>query len=914
MSGDASNENVPPMEAGSLVQFTSLPDRLTGVIVGRGDVEGLVCVRVLQQTVMVLPECFEKPTEGPFSFMPLTSPDEPPVTRALLGSQGLGIMRSPPKTPAQDLQDRVDPNEVSQIESMPARLSHPAQGPGDLWTPPGSPMNRRKSLDDTPPLYSRIAFEPDGDDPARKRRPSFELIALEAPGPEALERSGAPNHPNKSVIEVLTPEQNCSGAPALTTPLHINRTPGFEDPGSPTYGSPASQMTAPVSQATVPTSQQTGPASRRDSGDTEPASQRASPGQGGMPSWSWEATGTQDDADYADVDETDSPDACTRSPLNHRISRITTLRRRIAIPADLQLSLDVRSTRGQSPTPAASEGRAGSPSYGSPWHGSRGWSMSPQLGTGPSSFFSSPGTKPRSIASLGLLGEKGRRWLEPREVMASPYSPGFQAGPYKTIFDPQTGMELALWEIHSGGDRASAVSRDLCQLSSVNHPNVLRVCGADIRAITSLLFTEVPGKSLRDLTMRYALGTELLRKYATQVLRGLAHLQSKGFVHGRLDQDHICVTARGVAQVCMWGVTEIVFPGSPTKKDDVWSLGLVIRELNGPSDLVAMLLTPGRRADEVLREQQQSPGFFPTRSSASASNQGSPSGFRQWRRVGVLGHGSFGQVFKVVGPRGEGPMAMKLLQFNDAEEATAAFEEIQTHQELEHANIVRYGGFRVEGGQLFIYMELMMGGTLARLLKMVGPLQDCLVARYMRQILSAIDYIHSRAAPILHRDLKGLNVLLTEDLAQAKISDFGAAKVQVSPKGGGAITVGGTVLWMAPEVFCGVVTTSADIWASGCVMCEMLTGGHTPWPREWHLHEAIFRIGQWKPESDDALPPAVPTTCSEGALDLLQKCFKLEVSQRPTAGALLRHHFIAKVQTRAEDFALETLRERLRTG
>eukprot|EP00756_Hemistasia_phaeocysticola_P025474 Hpha_TRINITY_DN16008_c3_g1::TRINITY_DN16008_c3_g1_i1::g.120515::m.120515/K11228/STE11; mitogen-activated protein kinase kinase kinase len=614
--------------------------------------------------------------------------------------------------------------------------------------------------------------------------------------------------------------------------------------------------------------------------------------------------------------------ASPRGPQNRRLSRVIALRSRAgSLPPTLQL---FDPNNHHSPSPRASPllgGEAMLSNTSESPEGTRGFGE--QL-----SFFSPANIRRRRKAQLGLLGDTKREWFEAREGTGrgvtgadGQFPLGGQMGPYTTIFDPKTGTELAMWEVHRSGGRAAMVARELSKLAAVHHPNVLRTYGADVKGQTSILFTEIPGKSLRNLVSMYDLSPEVLRKYARHALRGLAHLQSKCFVHGRLDQDHICVTSRGMAQICLYGVTEAVFPGSPTKKDDVWSLGTVMKELGGPPDLVDRLLIPGRRADEVLGEEQQmrSEAASPLLSPRRGVTQGSPSGFRHWRQTGNLGRGSFGEVYKVVGPRGEGPMAMKLLQFNSGLEATTALEEIQTHQELMHANIVRYGGFRVDGGQLSIYMELMTGGTLAALVKKTGTLQDCLVARYMRQILGAIDYLHTRPAPILHRDLKGLNVLLTEDLAQAKISDFGAAKVQASqasPKRnkGGTQSVGGTVLWMAPEIFRGVVTTGADIWASGCVMVEMLTGGGTPWPSDWQLHEAIFRIGQWKPEDDQTMPPAVPKSLSEGARDLLLQCFQLNFSKRPSAADLLRHAFVATVRNRSEDFALETIRERLKNG
>eukprot|EP01062_Namystynia_karyoxenos_P056238 TRINITY_DN47206_c0_g1_i1.p1 TRINITY_DN47206_c0_g1~~TRINITY_DN47206_c0_g1_i1.p1 ORF type:complete len:863 (+),score=200.90 TRINITY_DN47206_c0_g1_i1:98-2686(+) len=588
-------------------------------------------------------------------------------------------------------------------------------------------------------------------------------------------------------------------------------------------------------------------------------------------------------------------------PGGHLQHTMTFRQRRASAPPALPLATDSASCAAMSP---------------------RTESPTPVAGTFTAHAFSLRASyKGRDTRALGLHGEQGREVRSRREA-ADPSTPSGSVpdarvlqihGSCSLVLDAETAQEIALWEIPVSGGKQNArqAAEQLSELRAVRHPNLLAVLGADVRKGTAVvqLFTEIPGRSLRDMAQKYDLSGGPLLRYCRHVLRAIAELNANGRVHGRLDQHSIAITKDGQAQVCLWGVTEAVLPGSPTKRDDCNSLGQVMRELDAPEVLCKKLLRVGASAEELLRDDDfLLAGSAGASSSPRQRSQGSPWHSRDWHRVCVLGRGSFGEVYRVVSARGES-CAMKVMNFNDAQQATAVLEEIQTHGELDHENIVRYNGFSVDGGKLLIYMELMQGGTLAALLQNSGRLQDALAARYLRHILAAIDYLHTRPAPILHRDLKGLNVLLTEDLSRAKISDFGASKVQeaVSPGHARAATVTGTIMWMAPEVLRGIVTTAGDIWSVGCVACEMLSGGSPPWPKHWSMHESVFRIGQWQPDESE-LPPGAPE-CSKAAEDLLRACFRVNHEQRPTAAALLKEPYLVGNQPRAEDFALQTVRD-----
>ena len=162
-------------------------------------------------------------------------------------------------------------------------------------------------------------------------------------------------------------------------------------------------------------------------------------------------------------------------------------------------------------------------------------------------------------------------------------------------------------------------------------------------------------------------------------------------------------------------------------------------------------------------------------------------------------------------------------------------------------------------------------------------LAEAELAHAIAGTLLGLEYLHT--IPLIHRDMKAGNVLLTDE-GEAKLADFGVStKLQHTLSKRNSVI--GTPFWMAPEVIQqSDYVTSADIWSLGITAIE-LADGEPPYANI-HPMRAIFMI----PNKD---PPSVrdPTKWSANFVDFLAACLVKDAAKRPSATALLEHPFVA---------------------
>lgn len=273
----------------------------------------------------------------------------------------------------------------------------------------------------------------------------------------------------------------------------------------------------------------------------------------------------------------------------------------------------------------------------------------------------------------------------------------------------------------------------------------------------------------------------------------------------------------------------------------------------------------------------------------------------KYMKGALIGQGSFGSVYLALHAVTGELMAVKQVEMPsstaDSKKNTmveALKHEIDLLRELKHANIVQYLGANTEGSHMNIFLEYVPGGSVAKMLVNYGPLGESLIANFVRQILTGLEYLHSK--DIIHRDIKGANILIDHKGA-VKISDFGISKrveatstLNASNKKVNRVSLQGSVFWMAPEVVKQTAyTRKADIWSLGCLIVEMLTGQH-PHPNCTQL-QAIFKIGGSMAEQ---ARPTVPENASAELHKFLTSTFDLEHERRPEASELLKSDWLAK--------------------
>ena len=285
---------------------------------------------------------------------------------------------------------------------------------------------------------------------------------------------------------------------------------------------------------------------------------------------------------------------------------------------------------------------------------------------------------------------------------------------------------------------------------------------------------------------------------------------------------------------------------------------------------------------------------------------------RRYQIIEELGAGGMGCVYRVLDKKIGEEIALKLIQpevASDSRVLERFSSELKLARQVVHRNVARMFDLSEEGHVPFITMEYVRGENLKRLIRKVGRLAPGQAIPFVCQICAGLDEAHRLG--IVHRDLKPQNVMIDED-GQAKILDFGLARLQTGAEAVRRPSRSGTPAYISPEQIRGLaVDARADLYSLGVILYEMLTG-RTPYQADtvqelldMHLHEP--------PRDPREINPGISQELSRAVLRCLEKdpanryqsaaemqtaldCLSDRVRPQPSAGAK-RRRLIAVVVT-----------------
>ncbi|XP_061474214.1 mitogen-activated protein kinase kinase kinase 1 isoform X1 [Rhineura floridana] len=292
--------------------------------------------------------------------------------------------------------------------------------------------------------------------------------------------------------------------------------------------------------------------------------------------------------------------------------------------------------------------------------------------------------------------------------------------------------------------------------------------------------------------------------------------------------------------------------------------------------------------EDIIIIQQDTPETLPGHTKAKHHYRED----MEWLKGQQIGLGAFSSCYQAQDVGTGTLMAVKQVTYvrntsSEQEEVVEALrEEIRMMSHLNHPNIIRMLGATCEKSNYNLFIEWMAGGSVAHLLSKYGAFKESVVANYTEQLLRGLAYLHENQ--IIHRDVKGANLLIDSTGHRLRIADFGAA-ARLASKGTGAGEFQGqllgTIAFMAPEVLRGQqYGRSCDVWSVGCAIIEMACA-KPPWNAEKHSNHLalIFKI------ASATTAPSIPPHLSPGLRDVALRCLELQPQDRPPARELLKH-------------------------
>ncbi|KAI3801730.1 hypothetical protein L1987_29843 [Smallanthus sonchifolius] len=262
-----------------------------------------------------------------------------------------------------------------------------------------------------------------------------------------------------------------------------------------------------------------------------------------------------------------------------------------------------------------------------------------------------------------------------------------------------------------------------------------------------------------------------------------------------------------------------------------------------------------------------------------------------------LGHGTFAKVYHARNLQTGKSVAMKMVGKEKVIKVCMTDQiqrEISVMKMMRHPNIVELHEVMASKSNIYFAMELVRGGELFSKVEK-GRLREDVARSYFQQLISAVDFCHSRG--VYHRDLKPENLLLDED-GNLKVTDFGLSAFSDHLRQDGLLhTTCGTPAYVAPEVIGkkGYDGVKADIWSCGVILYVLLAG-FLPFQDEniIAMYKKIYR-GDFK----------CPPWFSSDARRLITKLLDPNPNSRITISKVMESTWFKKAVPRKPKFSVE---------
>lgn len=248
-----------------------------------------------------------------------------------------------------------------------------------------------------------------------------------------------------------------------------------------------------------------------------------------------------------------------------------------------------------------------------------------------------------------------------------------------------------------------------------------------------------------------------------------------------------------------------------------------------------------------------------------------------------IGDGAFGKVWRVKNRATQKIHAMKQVPKEKVMKMLGQFRrEVYIMYELSHPHIIKLFNHFEDEKFFYLIMELAEGGNLFHRLYRERCFLERTAAQYFREVVLAIEYLHSHIPAIIHRDIKPENILLDKE-GRIKLTDFGWSNYYSTENQTMRFTMCGTLEYLPPEIASEAGhNTGADIWCLGILLFEMLTGS-TPFVSKGR-DQLLTNITQAKPRFPHSMSPL--------ARDLISKMLDKDPGKRISATEIKAHAWL----------------------